>query len=175
MNEMRPSRHAHIEEHLRPPTDFSAEASRDISAALRALLADGFALYLKTKNFHWHMSGAHFREYHLLLDEQGDQLFAMTDPIAERARKVGGAALRSIGQIAREQRILDNDAELVDPHQMLAELRDDNRQLAAAIRQTHGLCGSSNDVATSSMLEVWLDEAEQRIWFLFETTRRTLG
>ena len=173
MNEMRSARNAHIEERLRPPTDFVADATKDISAALRALLADVFALYLKTKNFHWHMSGAQFRDYHLLLDEQGSQLFAMTDPIAERARKVGGAALRSIGHIAREQRILDNDAEFVDPHEMLAELRDDNRQLAAAIRQTHGVCSSYEDVATTSLLEVWLDEAEQRSWFLFETTRKT--
>ena len=172
MNDMRPSRYVQVEERLRPPTDFSADATRDISAALRALLADVFALYLKTKNFHWHMSGPRFRDYHLLLDEQGGQLLAMTDPIAERARKIGGAALRSIGQIAREQRILDNDADYVGPHQMLAELRDDNRQLAAAIRQAHVLCSSFEDVATTSLLEVWLDEAEQRTWFLFETTRK---
>jgi starvation-inducible DNA-binding protein len=175
MNEMRLGHRAHVAEHLQPPTDFAADASRDISAALRALLADVFALYLKTKNFHWHMSGPQFRDYHLMLDDQGSQLLATTDPIAERARKVGGAALRSIGHIAREQRILDNDAEFVEPNQMLAELRDDNRQLAAAIRQTHGVCSSYDDFATTSVLEVLLDEAEQRTWFLFEETRRTSG
>ncbi len=173
MKEMTTAHRAHIEERLRPPTHFAVDATRDISAALRALLADVFAMYLKTKNFHWHMSGPQFRDYHLLLDDQGSQLLATTDPIAERARKVGGTALRSIGHIGREQRILDNDAEFVDPHDMLAELRDDNRQLAEALRQTHVVCASYDDYATASMLEVWLDEAEQRIWFLFETTRRS--
>jgi starvation-inducible DNA-binding protein len=130
-----------------------------------------FALYLKTKNFHWHMSGAHFRDFHLLLDEHGDQLFAMTDDIAERVRKVGGTTLRSIGQIGRLQRILDNDADFVTPLDMLAELRDDNKQLAAAMRETHAVCDDHDDVATASMLENWIDETERRVWFLFETTR----
>jgi starvation-inducible DNA-binding protein len=173
MDEMRSARQAQIEERLRPSIDFSADAMMDITAALRALLADAFALYLKTKNFHWHMSGVHFRDHHLLLDEQASQLFSMTDPLAERARKVGGAAIRSIGHITRVQRILDNDAELVDPHQMLAELREDNRQFARSIRETHGVCETYGDVATASLLEVWLDEAEQRTWFLFETTRNS--
>jgi starvation-inducible DNA-binding protein len=139
------------------------------------LLADVFALYVKTKNFHWHMSGRHFRDYHLMLDEQGDQIFAMTDPIAERARKIGGHALRSIGQIARQQRILDNDAEFVAPRDMLAELRDDNKQLAGIMRQVHGICDEYGDVATASLLEVWIDETERRTWFLFESTRSPLG
>lgn len=172
MDDMKLARHARIEEHLRPPAIFKSDAVKDISAALRALLADLFALYLKTKSYHWHMSGPQFRDYHRLLDEQASQLFAMTDPIAERARKVGGSALHSIGQIAREQRILDNDSEFVEPHQMLAELRDDNLQLAMAIRQTHALCSSYDDIGTTSLLEVCLDEAEQRTWFLFETTRK---
>jgi starvation-inducible DNA-binding protein len=156
-------------------TDLSEAATRDISAALRGLLADVFAVYLKTKNFHWHMSGPHFRDYHLMLDEQSDQLFAMTDPIAERARKVGGAALRSIGQIAREQRILDNDADYVEPQDMLAELRDDNLRLTSAMRQVHATCDEHNDVATASLLEVWIDETERRTWFLFEAGRRPPG
>jgi starvation-inducible DNA-binding protein len=156
---------------LRTPSDLKPEATRDISAALRALLADVFALYLKTKNFHWHASGAHFRDYHLLLDEHGDQLFAMTDPIAERARKIGGTAIRSIGQIAREQRILDNDADFVDPQDMLSELAGDNQQLVAEMRQVHNLCDEHGDVATASLLENWIDESERRTWFLFETTR----
>jgi starvation-inducible DNA-binding protein len=130
-----------------------------------------FALYVKTKNFHWHMSGSHFRDYHLLLDEQGDQIFAMTDAIAERVRKIGGTTLRSIGHIGRLQRLLDNDAEFVSPSAMLAELRDDNRQLTAYMRETHALCDEHNDVATASLLENWIDESERRTWFLFETTR----
>jgi starvation-inducible DNA-binding protein len=130
---------------------------------------------MKTKNFHWHMSGPHFRDYHLLLDEQGEQLFAMTDPIAERGRKVGGTTLRSIGHIARQQRILDNDASYVEPHAMLAELRDDNKMLTAIMRQVHNVCDNHGDVATASLLEVWIDETERRTWFLFEMTRRTLG
>jgi starvation-inducible DNA-binding protein len=156
---------------LQTPTDLKAEAVKEISGAMNAVLADVFALYLKTKNFHWHMSGPHFRDYHLLLDEHGDQLFAMTDPIAERARKIGGTTLRSIGQIAREQRILDNDADYVDPQDMLAELGSDNQQLVSAMRQVHNLCDEHGDVATASMLEVWIDETERRVWFLFETTR----
>ena len=145
------------------------EASVDaIAAALAALLADVFALYLKTKNFHWHMSGPRFRDYHLALDEQAGELFAMTDVLAERARKIGGSTLRSIGQISRLQRLLDNDSDLVAPRDMLAELRDDNRLLAGEIRETHELCGLHRDFATASILENYLDEAERRIWFLFE-------
>ena len=160
-------------EHLRPGglTDLSADATRDIGAALNGLLADVFALYLKTKNFHWHMSGPHFRDYHLLLDEQGDQLFAMTDEIAERARKIGGTTLRSIGHIARLQRVPDNDAEFVTPQDMLSELREDNQQLVAEMRQVHNVCDEFGDVATASLLENWIDETERRVWFLFETTR----
>ena len=156
---------------LQSPTDLKTGANRDIPAALRALLADVFALYLKTKNFHWHMSGPHFRDYHLLLDEQSDQIFAMTDDIAERARKIGGTTLRSIGQIAREQRILDNDAEYVDPQDMLAELRSDNQQLTREMRRVHELCDEYGDVATASVLENWIDEAERRVWFLYESAR----
>jgi starvation-inducible DNA-binding protein len=156
---------------LRTPSDLSAEATKDISGGLAALLADVFALYLKTKNFHWHMSGQHFRDYHLLLDEHGDQLFAMTDAIAERARKIGGVTLRSIGHIARLQRIPDNDAEFVSPQDMLSELRDDNQQLIAEMRQVHNVCDEFGDVATASLLENWIDESERRVWFLFETTR----
>jgi starvation-inducible DNA-binding protein len=157
---------------LDTPTDLKPNAVRDISGALNILLADMFALYLKTKNFHWHVSGPHFRDYHLLLDEQGDQIFATTDAIAERVRKIGSLTLRSIGHIARLQRVLDNDAEYVTPQDMLAELRDDNRQLTAQMRETHDLCDEGRDVATASLLEVWIDEAEQRTWFLFEASRR---
>ncbi|NLS01172.1 DNA starvation/stationary phase protection protein [Rhizobium sp. P38BS-XIX] len=154
-------------------TNLSEDATRDISAALSALLADVFALYLKTKNFHWHMSGPHFRDYHLLLDEHGDQIFAMTDPMAERARKIGGTTLRSIGQIAKLQRIPDNDAEYVDPQDMLAELADDNLKLSAEMRTVHDVCDEYGDVATASLLENWIDETERRTWFLFEITRKT--
>jgi starvation-inducible DNA-binding protein len=154
-------------------TDLPEAATRDISAALRGLLADTFALYLKTKNFHWHMSGPHFRDYHLLLDEQGDQIFAMTDPIAERARKIGGSTLRSIGHVARMQRIADNDADFVDPQDMLAELRDDNLRLTSAMRQVHNTCEGYGDVATSSLIENWIDETERRSWFLHEAAHRT--
>jgi starvation-inducible DNA-binding protein len=156
---------------LDTPSDLSPQATKDISAALTALLADVFALYVKTKNFHWHMSGPTFRDYHLLLDEHGDQLFAMTDPIAERSRKIGGETLHSIGQIGRLQRVLDNDANYVAPRDMLAELREDNKQLVAALRAIHGLCDKHNDVGTASLLEVWIDEGERRTWFLFETTQ----
>jgi starvation-inducible DNA-binding protein len=156
-------------------TDLPTEATRDISAALAGVLADVFALYLKTKNFHWHMSGPHFRDYHLLLDEQGEQIFAMTDPIAERARKIGGTTLRSIGQIARLQRIPDNDADHVDPQDMLAELRDDNMRLTAAMRQAHNTCDEYHDVATASLLETWIDETERRTWFLYEASHRPPG
>jgi starvation-inducible DNA-binding protein len=158
---------------LLTPTDLSPAATRDVAAALNLLLADTFALYIKTKNFHWHMSGPHFRDYHLLLDEQGDQIFAMTDPLAERVRKLGGMTLRSIGQIARMQRVLDNDAEYVTAQDMLAELRDDNKQLAAAMREAHGVCDENMDVASASLIEVWIDETERRTWFLFEATRRS--
>jgi starvation-inducible DNA-binding protein len=175
MSTAQSAKDAHVRGRLGTPTDLKPEATRDISAALQGLLADVFALYLKTKNFHWHMSGSHFRDYHLLLDEHGDQLFAMTDPIAERARKIGGNTLRSIGQIARQQRILDNEAEYVDPQDMLAELRDDNKQLAAIMREVHGVCDSHGDVATASLLEVWIDETERRTWFLFETGHGSRG
>src|SRR5499426_1765193 len=156
---------------LNTPTDLKPNAVRDISGALNILLADMFALYLKTKNFHWHVSGPHFRDYHLLLDEQADQIFATTDAIAERVRKIGGTTLRSIGHVGRLQRVLDNDADFVTPMDMLAELRDDNKQLVANLRETHGLCDEHGDVASASLLEVWIDEAERRTWFLFETTR----
>ena len=153
------------------PSDLSPDAVKTISGALNALLADVFAIYLKTKNFHWHMSGPHFRDYHLLLDEHADQIFAMTDDIAERARKIGGTTIRSIGHIARLQRLSDNDADFVDPLDMLAELREDNRMLLASMREVHDLCDEENDVATASLLEVWIDETERRIWFLFEIGR----
>jgi starvation-inducible DNA-binding protein len=156
---------------LSTPTNLASDATRDLSAALTTLLADFFALYVKTKNFHWHMSGPHFRDYHLLLDEQAEQIFAATDDIAERVRKIGGTTLRSVGQIARQQRVLDNDADYVTPLDMLAELRDDNLQLAAHMRETHGLCDEHGDVATASLLENWIDEAERRVWFLFEASR----
>ena len=153
-------------------TDLSPAATKDIAAAMNGILADVFALYMKTKNFHWHMSGPHFRDYHLLLDEQADQLYAMTDPIAERVRKVGGPTLKSIGHIARTQRVLDNDAEYVDPQDMLAELREDNKDLAARFREAHNLCDEHRDVATASLIEVWIDETERRTWFLFEASRK---
>jgi starvation-inducible DNA-binding protein len=157
---------------LETPSDLTSKATVDIAASLTALLADTFALYLKAKNFHWHMSGRHFRDYHLLLDEQGTQIFAMTDPMAERVRKIGGMTLRSIGHISRLQRILDNDAGYVTPLDMLAELRDDNKQMAASMREIHSLCDEHEDVATASLLETWIDETERRTWFLFEATRR---
>ena len=153
------------------PTDLGAKATKDLQGALNAILADVFAIYLKTKNFHWHMSGPHFRDYHLLLDDQGDQLYAMTDPIAERVRKVGGVTLRSIGHIARLQRVQDNDAEFVTPLDMLAELHQDNVQLAASLRTTHDVCEEHNDIATASLIENWIDETERRAWFLFESSR----
>ncbi|OXC75342.1 Dps family protein [Caballeronia sordidicola] len=162
---------AHRAASLKTPTSLSADATRDIAAALTTLLADVFAIYLKTKNFHWHMSGPYFRDYHLLLDDQSDQIFAMTDPIAERARKLGGKTLHSTGQITRLQRILDNDAQFVTPGDMLAELREDNLALAGYMRATHALCDEYGDVATASVLENWIDEAEQRVWFLFESGR----
>ena len=157
---------------LETRTDLGHSATKDIAAAMNAILADVFALYLKTKNFHWHMSGPHFRDYHLLLDEHADQLFAMTDPIAERVRKIGGLTLRSIGQISRMQRVLDNDAEYVEPLDMLAELVDDNKTMALRLREAHNVCDEHRDVATASLIEVWIDETERRTWFLFEATRR---
>jgi starvation-inducible DNA-binding protein len=153
-------------------TDLSQGAVKDVSGAMNAILADVFALYVKTKNFHWHMSGPHFRDYHLLLDEQADQLFAMTDPIAERVRKLGGMTLHSIGEISRNQRVLDNDAEYVEPLDMLAELAEDNKTLGARLREAHNVCEEHRDVATTSLIEVWVDETERRAWFLFEATRR---
>jgi starvation-inducible DNA-binding protein len=156
-------------------TNLSADATKEISGALNLLLADVFALYLKTKNFHWHVSGPHFRDYHLMLDEQGEQIFAITDPIAERVRKIGGTTLRSIGQIAARQRVLDNDADFVTPQDMLAELRQDNLELAARMRSAHDVCDEHRDVATTSLLEVWIDEAERRTWFLFEASRAERG
>jgi starvation-inducible DNA-binding protein len=156
---------------LETPTDLKPKAVADISGALNILLSDMFALYLKTKNFHWHVSGPNFRDYHLMLDEQGEQIFATTDDIAERVRKIGGTTLRSIGHIHRLQRVLDNDADFVTPLDMLAELRDDNKQLVAHLRETHDICDEHGDVATTSLLENWIDEAERRTWFLYEATR----
>ena len=156
---------------LETPTFLSPQATEEIAAALSALLADSFALYLKTKNFHWHVSGPHFRDYHRLFDEQAAEIFAMTDPLAERARKIGGPTLRSIGHIGRLQRLADNDASYVEPADMLAELLDDNRQLAASMRQTHDLADDHDDVATESLLEEFIDQTEKRIWFLFEASR----
>jgi starvation-inducible DNA-binding protein len=154
------------------PSDLDARAATDIGAAMNAVLADVFALYLKTKNFHWHMSGPHFRDYHLLLDEQADQIFAMTDPIAERVRKLGAQTLKSIGQITKMQQVLDNDADYVEPQDMLAELREDNSALAARMREAHEICDRHRDVATASLIEVWIDETERRVWFLFESAGR---
>jgi starvation-inducible DNA-binding protein len=156
---------------LRTPTDLIEDGVAEISASLRELLADVFALYVKTKNFHWHMSGPHFRDYHLLLDEQGEQIFEMTDDIAERARKIGGTTLRSISDIAKNQRLKDNDAEFVVPKGMLAELADDNQQLTRFLRATHEICDRHNDVATASLIENWIDETERRTWFLFEAAQ----
>jgi starvation-inducible DNA-binding protein len=153
-------------------TDLNAAATKDVAAALNGILADAFALYLKTKNFHWHMSGRHFRDYHLLLDEQAGQILAMTDPVAERIRKVGGSTLKSIGHISRTQRLLDNDADYVEPLDMLAELRDDNKTLAARLREAHNVCEEHRDVATTSLIEIWIDETERRTWFLFEASRQ---
>lgn len=158
---------------LATPNGLGANATTDVSNALNVLLADVFTLYLKTKNYHWHMSGAHFRDYHLLLDEQAVQIFAMTDAIAERVRKIGGTTLKSVGHIARLQRLDDNDADFVTPLDMLAELAEDNRRLADYMRQTHELCDESKDIATASLIENWVDETENRAWFLFETTRHS--
>jgi len=158
---------------LNTPTDLKGAATKDISGALNAILADVWAMYLKTKNFHWHMSGPHFRDYHLLLDEQADQIYAMSDPIAERVRKVGGTTLRSIGNISRLQRVADNDADYVEPEDMLAELRQDNTEFAGRLREAHEVCEEHRDIATASLIEVWIDETERRAWFLFEASRRS--
>lgn len=157
---------------LMTPTDLDDAATQAIAGAMNEILADVYALYLKTKNFHWHLSGPHFRDYHLLLDEQADELFAMTDPIAERIRKLGAQTLKSIGHIARLQRVLDNDADYVEPNDMLEELCEDNKALASNLRAAHALCDEKNDKATASLIEVWLDETERRTWFLFETSRK---
>ena len=159
-------------ERLATPTDLRANAVKDIAKALNAILADAFALYLKTKNFHWHASGPHFRDYHLMFDEQADQIFATTDVIAERVRKIGNNTLRSIGDITKHQRLADNDAEYVDPLDMLAELREDNQQLVKEMREAHDTCDEHGDVATTSQLEIFIDETERRIWFLYEASRR---
>ena len=160
---------------LATPTDLGANATKELTGGLNILLADVYALYLKTKNFHWHVSGPHFRDYHLLLDEQATQIDAMTDAIAERVRKLGGTTIRSIGHIQRLQRVLDNDADYVTPHDMLAELRGDNVELNKHMRTLHDLCDEHGDVATASLIENWIDETEQRVWFLCETGRRTEG
>jgi starvation-inducible DNA-binding protein len=157
-----------VNSHLLTPTDLASDGVTAISTELRRLLADVFVLYVKTKNFHWHMSGPHFRDYHLLLDEQSEQIFAMTDDIAERARKIGGTSLRSIGDIARNQRLHDNNEEFVEPTDMLAELAADNQQLTRSLRSAHAACDEHNDVATASLIEVWIDETERRTWFLSE-------
>ena len=163
--------HTRLKAPLATPSDLDPQAVKDITGALNALLADVFSLYLKTKNFHWHMSGPHFRDYHLLLDDHGDQLFAMTDDIAERVRKIGGTTIRSVGHIARLQRIGDNDAEYVTPGDMLGELHDNEKALVLSMRAVHALCDDAGDVATASLLENWIDQAQRRSWFLFETTR----
>jgi starvation-inducible DNA-binding protein len=157
---------------LATPTDLKPAATKDIAGAMNAILADVFALYLKTKNFHWHMSGPHFRDYHLLLDEQADQLFAMTDAIAERVRKIGGSTVKSVGHISRMQRVEDNDVDYVEPQDMLAEVREDNKELAARLREAHNVCDEHRDIATASLIEVWIDETERRTWFLFEAARQ---
>jgi starvation-inducible DNA-binding protein len=157
---------------LATPSDIDSESVVNITGALNALLADVFSLYLKTKNFHWHMSGPHFRDYHLLLDEHGDQLFAMTDELAERVRKLGGTTVRSIGHIARLQRIADNDAEYVTPEDMLSELHEDEKSLVLSMKAAHALCDDAGDVATASILENYIDQSQRRSWFLFESTRR---
>ena len=157
---------------LATPTDLGANATKDITGGLNILGADVLALWMKTKNFHWHVSGPHFRDYHLMLDEQSDEIYAMVDPIAERARKLGGNALRSIGQVKKLQRVLDNDADYVTPQDMLAELREDNKTLAARLREAHDVCDEHRDIASASLIEVWIDETERRTWFLFEASRQ---
>jgi starvation-inducible DNA-binding protein len=159
---------------LNTPSDLPGTATRDIAGCMNAILADVFALYLKTKNFHWHLSGPHFRDYHLLFDEQADQLFAMTDPIAERMRKLGESTIRSIAHIAQLQRILNNDAEYVEPEDMLMELCEDSKTLASRLREAHEVCNEHRDIATASMIEIWIDETERRTWFLFEAGQRAM-
>jgi starvation-inducible DNA-binding protein len=171
-SKLRIANNAHRAAPLTTPSDLKPSATRDIAAALNGVLADVFALYVKTKNFHWHMSGPHFRDYHLLLDEQAEQIFAMSDAVAERVRKVGGLTLHSVGEIGRLKHIADNDADFVSAHDMLAELREDNRTFLAALRSAHSVCDEHNDVGSTSMIEVWIDETERRIWFLFEATER---
>jgi starvation-inducible DNA-binding protein len=166
---------AHAHTYLGTPTDLKHDAVHKISAGLKTVLADVFALYIKTKNFHWHMSGRHFRDYHLMLDEQSSQIFAMTDPLAERARKIGGTTLHSVGEISRLTKVADNDAVYVTPEDMLSELREDNLALTARLRAVHAVCDDGNDVATASLLENWIDETERRTWFLFESTRPAFG
>src|SRR6266480_3187545 len=172
MTKTQSAKQAHTREYLATPTDLKVEATRDISAALGGLLADVFALYLKTKNFHWHMSGRHFRDYHLLLDEQGDAIFATTDQLAERVRKLGGITLRSIGQIGKLQTIKDNNDDYVPPREMLRELMEDNKQMAAAMRKAHKLADDHEDSGTAGLLETFIDETERRTWFLFEASRQ---
>jgi starvation-inducible DNA-binding protein len=157
---------------LTTPSDLDAGAAKEVGGAMNRILADVFALYVKTKNFHWHMTGPHFRDYHLLLDEQADQVFAMIDAIAERVRKIGAPTLKSIGEIGKTQRLLDNDADCVEPSDMLAELREDNASLTASMREAHEICEKHRDIATASLLEVWIDETERRAWFLFATMGR---
>ena len=159
---------------LATPSDIDAISVKDISAALNALLADVFSLYLKTKNFHWHMSGPHFRDYHLLLDDHAEQIFAMTDELAERVRKIGGTTIRSIGHICRLRRIADNDADYVTPADMLSELHEDEKRLILIMRAIHTLCEDAEDLATASLIETWIDQSQRRSWFLFESTRRRL-
>ena len=160
---------------LDTPTDLSPQAVKKVSEALNVLLADAFALYLKTKNFHWHISGRHFRDYHLLLDEQSDQIFATTDQLAERVRKIGGTTLKSIGQVGKLQTIKDNNEDYVPPREMLRELMQDNKHVAAAMRKAHEVCDDAGDVASASLLENFIDETERRTWFLFEATRQEGG
>jgi starvation-inducible DNA-binding protein len=160
-----------VTSNLDTPTDLSQDAVEEISEKLNAILADSFALYLKTKNFHWHVSGPHFRDYHLLLDEQAAQIFASTDEIAERVRKIGGTTLRSIGHVSKLQSIEDNDDEYVSPGEMLRELMADNKKVVAAMREAHKVCDDNEDVATASQLEVFIDQAERRLWFMFEASR----
>lgn len=157
---------------LNTPSDLESSAAKKVSAGLNIVLADVLALWFKTKNFHWHVSGPHFRDYHLLLDEQADELYAMVDAIAERVRKLGFATLHSIGEVSRTQRVKDNDAQYVEPSDMLAELGEDNKALTASMREVHAIADEANDVASASLLENWIDETEKRVWFLFETGRR---
>ncbi len=159
---------------LSTPTDLSDRAVEEISIAMNTVLADVFALYVKTKSFHWHVSGPHFREYHKLFDKQSGELLEMIDPLAERVRKIGGATLRSVGEINRLQRVIDNEADFIDPADMLMELCEDNKNLAARLREAHDVCDEHKDLATASLIENWIDEAEERVWFLFETSRPEL-